>query len=181
MKLRTKLLTTAAAGLSLTALAAGPAMAGDTTTSFAITGGALSVSAPTSANLSSAATTASSLTAQLGSVQVSDQRGALGGSWTTSVTSSDFTTGGATADETIAKSRVSYWSGAATASSGVATALPGQLLAINAQALSSSRTAFSASLTVGNNSTTWNPTIVVSVPSTVIAGTYSGTITHSVA
>jgi hypothetical protein len=181
MKLRTKILATAAAGLSMTALAAGPAMAGSTPTSFTITGGSLAISVPASADLSAAATTASTLSAALGSVQVTDQRGALAGTWTASVTGSAFTTGAASAQETIANTAVSYWSGAATASSGVAVTTPGQLLALNAQTLGQSRTAFSAAATVGNNSTTWNPTIVIAVPSNVVAGTYSGTITHSIA
>jgi hypothetical protein len=34
---------------------------------------------------------------------------------------------------------------------------------------------------VGNNTTTWNPTLIVTIPSTAVAGTYTGTVTHSVA
>jgi hypothetical protein len=30
-------------------------------------------------------------------------------------------------------------------------------------------------------SAAWNPTIVVNIPAAAVAGTYSGTITHSVA
>ena len=63
---------------------------------------------------------------QIGAVSVTDQRGSLLGSWTASVTSSDFTTGTQTAEETIAKANVSYWSGAATASTGVGVFAPGQ-------------------------------------------------------
>lgn len=112
---------------------------------------------------------------------VTDNRGAHVGTWTASVSSTDFTTGGATANETIAKGRITYWSGTATASSGVAVFLPGQVLAANAQALSVSRTAFSASAIVGNNSASWNPTVTVNVPAAAVAGDYAGTITHSVA
>jgi hypothetical protein len=75
---------------------------------------------------------------------VTDNRGALLGTWTASVSSTDFTTGGATANETIAKGQVTYWSGPATATSGTATFTPGQLASVNAQDLSVSRTAFSA-------------------------------------
>lgn len=171
---------------SMTALSVGllgtavtPAHAADTTTTFAVAAGALSITAPASKNLGSG-TAGAPLTAQLGSVAVTDGRGALAGSWTASVSSTDFTTGAASADETIAKAAVDYWSGAAT-TSGVGTFLPGQLLAANKVTLASVRTAYSASATVGNNSATWNPTIIVNVPAQAVAGTYTATITHSVA
>lgn len=158
-----------------------PARAADTTTTFSLAGGSLAISAPASKDLGSGSTGAGTLSAQLGTVTVTDGRGALVGTWTASVSSTDFTTGGATADETIAKGQVTYWSGAATASSGTAVFTAGQLLAANAQALSVARTAFSASVIVGNNSASWNPTVTVNVPAAAVAGTYTGTITHSVA
>ena len=33
----------------------------------------------------------------------------------------------------------------------------------------------------GDNAATWRPTIIVTVPGTALIGTYSGTVTHSVA
>jgi hypothetical protein len=171
---------TAAALLGVIALAL-PARAADTTTTFTLAGGALSISAPASKDLGSGPTGGGTVSAQLGTVTVTDTRGALAGSWTATVSSTDFTTGGGTGNETIAKGSVTYWSGASTATSGVAVFLAGQLLAANAQALSASRTAFSASATVGNNSASWNPTVTVNVPAAAVAGDYSGTITHSVA
>ena len=166
---------------ALTALAV-PAFAATTTTTFSLSGGSLSISAPSSTvNLGSVATGSSAVSAQLGTVTVTDARGALAGSWTASVSSTDFTTGGATPDETVTKANVFYWSGAATASSGTAVFVPGQLLVANEQALSTGRTAFSASAIVGNDSASWNPTVDVHVPAAAVAGTYTGTITHSVA
>jgi hypothetical protein len=47
--------------------------------------------------------------------------------------------------------------------------------------LAASRTAFSAGSVVGNNSVSWNPTVTINIPSAAVAGTYSGTVTHSVA
>jgi hypothetical protein len=175
-----RVLGTIAAGLALSAAIASPARAEVTNTTFEITSAGISVTPPASADLGSV-TTADSISTALGSVTVADGRGTLLGTWAASVESSDFTTGDETANETIGKANVSYWSGAATASSGTAVRVPGQLLAANAQALSASRTAFSATGTLGTNSTTWNPTIVVAVPAAAVAGTYSGTITHSVA
>jgi hypothetical protein len=180
MRLRTALRLLAATAVG-TAILALPAQADDTTTTFTLSAGPLAISVPASASLGTAATGSASLTAQLGAVTVSDTRGALGEDWTATVSSTDFTTGAATSDETIGKGSVAYWSGAATATSGVAVRVPGQLLAVNAQSLSTSRTAFSATATVGNNSTTWNPTLVVTIPAAAVAGTYSGTVTHSVA
>jgi hypothetical protein len=175
-----KRIVLAAAVLTLLAFAL-PARAADTTTTFSLAAGSLAISAPASRDLGSGATGGGTVSAQLGTVTVTDNRGALAGAWTASVSSTDFTTGGATANETIAKGQVTYWSGTATASSGVAVFTPGQPLAANAQALGVSRTAFSASAIVGNNSASWNPTLTVNVPAAAVAGDYTGTITHSVA
>lgn len=176
-----KMIVSAGMGLALFGGLVAPAGAADTTATFTLSAGALSVSAPASAALGSGATGSASLGAQLGAVSVTDARGALLGSWTASASSTDFTTGTATADETIGKANAAYWSGAATASSGTAVFLPGQAAALNAQDMSTARTAFSASGTVGNNSASWNPTVTVTIPSAAVAGTYSATITHSVA
>lgn len=185
MKIGSKLTTIAlSTGLVLAGFAgaAQAATTGDTTTTFTLTGGALSITAPASKALGSVATgSATTASAQLGSVAVGDARGALLGSWTTSVSSTDYTTGGATANETIAKANADYWSGAATATTGVGTFTPGQLLAANKVTLGSSRTAFSASVVVGNNTATWNPTVNVNIPAASVAGDYTGTITHSIA
>lgn len=185
MRTRTKLATLAlTTGLAVAGIA-GPAQAattGDTTTTFTLTGGALAITVPASKALGSVATGASTTASvQLGTVSVADGRGALLGSWTTSVSSTDFTTGGATANETVAKGNADYWSGAATSTTGVGTFTPGQLLAANKVTLATSRTAFSASVVVGNNTAAWNPTVNVNIPAASVAGDYTGTITHSIA
>jgi len=172
-----------AAGIvALTTIAlAVPARAADTTTTFDVTAGSLSISAAASADLGSGSTGAGAITSQLGTVSVTDARGALLGAWTASVSSTDFTTGTATADETIAKADLDYWSGASTSSSGTGVFTPGQLTALVAEDLSASRTGFSATAVVGNNSVDWDPTLVVNTSADTVAGTYSGTVTHSVA
>ena len=158
------------------------AHAGTTTTTFTLTGGTLSISVPGSpVNLGSAATGAGTITGQLGNVTVTDNRGVLLGSWTAQVSASNFTTGGGTANETVGVGNVSYWSGAATSTSGTGTFTPGQATAGAAIALSTSgQTAFSGSSLVGNNAATWNPTLTVTIPSAAVAGTYTGTVTHTV-
>ena len=182
-RMRAAIAAIGAAALACTAslVPAHAATSGDTTTTFTLTAGNLAISVPASASLGSVATGTGTTSAQLGAVQVSDGRGALLGSWTSSVTSTDFTTGGATSNETITKGNADYWSGAATATTGVGTFTPGELLVANKVALSASRTAFSATVVVGNNTATWNPTMIINVPSAAVAGTYSGTVTHSVA
>jgi hypothetical protein len=142
---------------------------------------ALAITVPSSRNLGSASVTSTGLSAQLGTVTVSDDR-KLGLSWTATVTSTVFTTGGGTAPETIPKVFISYWSGPATATSGLSVAVPGELTAQQAVNLGVSRTAFSGTgISLVTNSASWNPTIIVNEPAGVVAGTYTGTITHSVA
>ncbi|MER5319376.1 hypothetical protein ABT003_08575, partial [Streptosporangium roseum] len=92
-----------------------------------------------------------------------------------------FTTGGGTAPETIPTSDALYWSGPATATTGTGTFVPGQANAAAAQTLGVSRTAFSKTTGSGNNSATWNPTILINVPDQAVAGVYTGTVNHSVA
>ncbi|MER7757694.1 hypothetical protein [Kitasatospora sp. NPDC097643] len=143
------------------------------------TTGTLAISVPASAGLGAAAP-GGTLSAALGSVTVSDGRGLATSTWTATVTATNFTTGSGTSAETITTSNVSYWSGPATNTNGTVTATPGESSSSSAQSLSSARTAFSSTGN-GNNSTAWTPTLVVTVPAAAVHGTYTGTITHSVA
>jgi hypothetical protein len=183
---------TAALALAGSVMAASPALAapcatpGCTDVTFTLTAaGGLSITVPDTSStpvaLGTTAAGTTTITHQLGAVAVTDLRGALGASWTATVSSTDFKTGGGSANETIANSLVNYWSGSSTATSGTAVLAPGQATSLLAQALSTSRTAFAASATVGNNSATWNPTLVVNVPAQAVVGTYAGVVTHSVA
>ena len=74
---------------------------------------------------------------------VTDNRGITGESWTATVTATTFVTGGATAPETIPLTRVTYWSGPATATTGTGTFTPGQASPAAAVSLTVPRTAFS--------------------------------------
>jgi hypothetical protein len=121
------------------------------------------------------------VTAAIGPITVDDTRAALDATWTATVTSTVFQTGGGTPPETVLAGEIDYWSGPATATTGIGVFSPGQLTAGTRQALSTSRTPFTLTLGVGNNSATWNPTLVVNVPLDSQVGTYTGTITHSVA
>ncbi|MEA2685631.1 MAG: hypothetical protein QOE93_826 [Actinomycetota bacterium] len=181
MKLSTKLAAFAATtGLAVASLA-GPAHAaltGDTATTFTITGGALAITVPPTATLGSVSAGAATVAAQLGSVTVADTRGALLNSWTTTVSSTTFAraTGTATANETVAVGSIAYSAGASTASSGLGAFVPGTLPNGTVPGIAGTHTAFA-----GNSSTTWDPTLTLTLLSSQVAGTYNGTVTHSVA
>lgn len=157
-------------------LAASPAGAADpqTTTTFTITGGALKISAPTSANLGSVGTGTLTISKKLGDVTVTDERGALTAKWTATVSSTDFTTGGGTAAETVPAANVLYTPGLPTAQSPVTGAF---VPAVGALGLP---VPVYTGVAVGNNSVTWNPDVTITLPAQAVAGTYTGTITHSV-
>ena len=148
-----------------------------TSATFTLSGGGLSITEPASATLGSAATGATSLAGSLGSVTVSDLRGKLTATWTASVTSTDFTTGGGSTYETVPAGSIAYNSGLATATNGVGAFTAGVLTG-----LSNTTAGTAGSWTgTGNNSATWDPTITFTLSPSQVAGTYSGTITHSVA
>ncbi|PJM97453.1 hypothetical protein CG719_00635 [Streptomyces sp. CB01373] len=156
------------------------AQAQDTAVTFTVQGGALAVSTPASAALSNT-TFGGTATGQLGAVTVNDLRGVVPAPWTATVTSTAFTTGAGGANQSIPDSDVEYWSGPATSTNGSGTFTPGQPTAAAAVALSSAQTAFAHTAGGGANSASWDPTVIVNVPSTVASGAYTGTITHSVA
>ena len=142
----------------------------------------VAITVPSAVDLGSVPSGTTTLSHQLGTVTAT----AIGDillfpSFATTVSASSFTTGAGGPSQTIAAGSITYWSGPATATVGLQTATPGQADAAHAQNLSLSRTAFSSSGLAVSISTTWNPTIVVTIPSTAVAGTYTGTITHSVA
>ncbi|WP_249346296.1 hypothetical protein [Microbispora sp. H11081] len=155
-----------------------------TTVTFSVTApGALTITVPDGPVSIGSGAPSAQISGQLGPITVADQRAALTATWvaTVSAASGGFTTGGGTAAETVPNSAVLYWSGPATATTGTGTFVPGQLDAAAAQSLDVSRTAFSKTSGSGVNSATWDPTLVVNVPAQAVAGTYTGTVNHSVA
>jgi hypothetical protein len=123
----------------------------------------------------------SSVSGQLGTVTVSDTRAINPNTWTVTVSSTAYTTGGASPSQTIANSQISYWSGPQTAGSGGGTRVPGQLTSAQAQTLGVPRIAFSKTSGNPNNTCQWNPTVIINVPAGAVGGLYTGRITHSVA
>ncbi|WFE25226.1 hypothetical protein O7623_17635 [Solwaraspora sp. WMMD791] len=174
----------AMAAVATLALTTMPALAQENTaTTFDVAAGTLDLSVPATADLGSG-DGGTTITAQLGAVTVDDTRAAADASWDATVEGTDFETDdGGDPSEIIDVTSIDYWSGAATATTGNGTFTPGQPLAENAVALSDVTpvTAFSHDGGTGSNSATWNPTLDVNVPLANVAGTYTGTVTHSVA
>jgi hypothetical protein len=170
----------AAAGIiplgSTISATADAAISSATPATITITGGALSITAPTaSVSLGSSPETVGgeTISGPLGQVQVEDARDpAAGSGWVASVISSAFTPATGPA---IPASDVGYTVGPIT-QVGTAT-----YTANNPPNLTGVSPAVTATGINGDNSATWNPTINVAVPGGLAAGTYSATITHSVA
>lgn len=152
--------------------------ASGTAATFSLTAGTLSISQPSTATLGSTAVGSLTFSGSLGPVTVTDMRGSTLG-WTASVVSTDFTTGATPGTyQTVAASSIAYASGTGTAATGdIGTFTTGVVPSM------SSTTAGTAGIWVGtgNNIVTWNPTLTFTLSPSQVAGTYSGTVTHSVA
>jgi hypothetical protein len=146
----------------------------DSTVTFNVTSGALSMSAPVSASLGSGAP-GTTISGALGPVSVTDDRAPLSASWTATASATDFTTGGATPPETIPVTDTSYDPGTITTTGTITATGTSVTLSNSAQAV------VTGSSGVGDNTATWNPTISISMPAGAVGGTYTGTLTQSVA
>ena len=162
-----------ASSFAVLAVAAATPVGAATPTTFTLTAGALSISAPTaSVSLGSqvASTSPTTISGPLGAVTVSDQRGGVT-AWTASVISTAFTPTAGPADPA---SNVSYAAGPITASATVTA------FAVAANDLTGVSPVVTGAST-GISTATWNPTISVLVPANMAPGVYVATITHSVA
>ncbi|MFH8477032.1 hypothetical protein [Streptomyces sp. NPDC018000] len=134
----------------------------------------LTITVPTTANLG-AVSAGSTHSSQLGTVTVT---GSDITDWYVTVTATALSTTGGT----ISTSDIAYWSGPATAHTGSGKCYPGQGTANQQQVtLNTPRLAFASTGSCGNESCSWNPTLVITVPANAVAGPYTGTITHSAA
>jgi uncharacterized repeat protein (TIGR01451 family) len=136
--------------------------------------GVLSITVPVSADLGTTAP-GRSISAALGIVEVTDNR-ASPADWTATVSSTDFTTGDATAAETIPVADVEYLISGFTDTTGSATLTPASVTVMSG----SSQDVVAATNVVADNSASWNPQIEISVPDGAIDGDYTATITQSV-
>jgi hypothetical protein len=145
----------------------------DTTVTFTVTSGALAMTAPTSSDLGSGAP-GTTISGALGTVTVTDDRALLAASWTATASSTDFTTGAGTADETIPVADVNYNPGDITTTGRITADGTAVTLSGTAQ------TVVAGTAGVGNNTASWDPTLAVSVPAAIVGGDYTGTLTESV-
>ncbi len=146
----------------------------NTTITFTVTSGLLTMTAPGSADLGSGlpGTTISSNLG--GDVVVTDDRALLAASWTATASSTNFTTGTGTAAETIPATDVGYDPGTITPT-GTSAADTGTVITLSGAA----QTVVTGTA-VGDNTATWDPTLSVAVPGTAVTGGYTGTLTQSV-
>lgn len=177
-------LTTAglAAFVPATANAAG---SGSTDSTFTVTGDptGLAISVPdgstTPIDLGTATAGAASLSNSLGNVTVTDTRANLTATWSVTASSTDFTTGGGSANETVTADNVGYFAGVGTAALGQLGAFLPDGTALTPVSLGTAAPVGSWTGT-GNNTVTWNPTMTFTLLPSQVAGTYAGTITQSV-
>ena len=140
----------------------------------AVVAGPLSMTVPATASLGSAAP-GGTLSADLGIVQVTDDRG-FGADWTATVSGTSFATGAGSPAETIPVTNAEYDITALGATTGSATFTPVPVTQLS----TGPQPVVSATNVAGNTSVSWDPTIQVSIPSTAVGGDYTATITHSV-
>ncbi|MCB8913381.1 WxL domain-containing protein [Rhodococcus rhodochrous] len=168
----------AAVGLAATTALLAPAVASaqeDTTTTFAITGGSLNITAQGTADLGAVATGAQEVSGPLGDVTVTDARGSQAG-WGVTVSSSSFVVDGVAENPTtIPATAVDYAPGTPT-ETGTITAT-----GTDATGLDTAKSVMAGTAAQGNNTASWTPTLTVTLPSDALAGTYTGTVTTSVA
>jgi hypothetical protein len=187
---------TAALALAGSVMAASPALAacgaaagdicnGSTVATFTVTGGTLQISVPSGTNAApdtlggaNAAAGALSTSGSLGTVTVTDNRAALVAAWAVSASSSAFnniSTGGSTTQEVVPASSVAY---NATVAPGPVTSGTGTIAPLSVSSLAVS-VPVATWAGVGVNSASWNPTIGFTLLPDQVAGTYRGTITHT--
>lgn len=160
----------AVALLGTAALPASAAQTGDTVTTFSLEGGTLDIVVAGLAALADGSSGATSVTGSLGPVSVTDGRGGTDG-WTASAASTAFTSNTGTSS-----TGVTYASGAVT-ESGTSTTASSGTVAVGTVAAP----VVVATLVSGNNTAGWAPTLTVTLPTSSLAGDYTGTVTTSVA
>jgi hypothetical protein len=170
-------LTMPAASAAVTSTAAvnapAPGPSADTTVTFAVTSGALTITAPASANLGSGAP-GTDISGEVGTTTVTDDRALLSASWNATASATDFTTAARTTAETIPATDVDYAPGTITTTGGI-TATPHDVTLDGEP-----QTVVAGTAGVGNNSDSLAPALVVSVPASNADGVYTGTLTQSV-
>jgi hypothetical protein len=170
----------AALALSSSPMQAGPGLPEDTTVTFTVTTGTLTITAPATIPLGSGAP-GTTISGTVGPVTVTDNRALLAAAWTATASAGSWTTGGGTPAETIPVSDVGYAVGAISTTGTITPTGTDRPAGTAAADLSgTAKTVVTGTAGVGDNSATWNPTLSVAVPASAVGGDYTGTLTHSV-
>jgi hypothetical protein len=145
----------------------------DTTVTFSVTSAALTTTAPTSVNLGSGAP-GTTISGALGAVTVTDDRALLSAAWTVDASATNWTTGAGTPAETIPATDVGYNPGTITTTGTITdTGTPITLSGTPAPVVT-------ATAGIGDDTSSWDPTLSVAVPASAVGGAYTGTLTQSV-
>jgi hypothetical protein len=160
----------AAALLAAGTLSASAAQSGDTTTTFTLNGGTLDIAVASNASLPGGNVGMPFVSGQIGFVTVTDNRGDTV-SWTASAATTVFSNGIGTNS-----TGVNYNSGFVSKTGTVTPNSTGPTPLAAAP-----NPVVNGNSVVGNNTATWEPMLTVNLPPNALAGTYSGTITTSVA
>ena len=163
-----------------------PPTTADTTVTFTVSVGFLSLTAPTTVDLGTGAP-GTSITGSLGggaagpSVVVTDDRALLAASWIATASATNWTTGGDTPAERIPVTDVGYAVGPIT-TTGTITATGTDLPAGTGTGdlSGAAKTVVTGTDGVGDNTAGWDPAISVAVPASAVGGAYTGTLTQSV-
>ena len=137
--------------------------------------GGLSINVPVLGNLGSLASpdTVTATTGQLDTVTVTDtRRGTLVRGWTAYAISTDLLSG----TDSLTASTIGYSAGTPTIVSGTAGVTEN-----TRTSLLTTISVNSANTTTGSHVVSWRPTITITLKDQQVAGTYVGTMTHSVA
>jgi hypothetical protein len=156
------------AGLALPATADPSA---DTTTTFTLDGGSLSITAQPDATLTNAPAGTTDISGSLGDVEVTDATASQTG-WLASASSTEFVG----TDFGSSSTAVTYDSGD-VGSTGTSNAATEGATAIDGDG---GAPVVSATDVSGDNTATWDPTLNVTMPAGALADDYSGTVTTSV-
>jgi hypothetical protein len=176
-------IATAAAAAAAVTMGSAPAALADTsptTATFTLSStGLLTIAAQANADLGSHLTSDTSVSGSLGSVEVADLTSPDNGTWTATVamTTPFHTLTGASSNETIPNTDVSYDPGTSctVGGPGTGTFTPGA-----GGVLDVTRPAFAGSALFGDTTCTWLPALTVTLPAGSPVGTYTGALLHSV-
>ena len=138
--------------------------------------GVLTISVPSGPVSLGATDPGGTTSADLGTVEVVDERDLPGLNWTATVTATDFTTGAGGPAETIPAADATYFINTLDTTTGTATFTPTPVTVLSTDP----RTVVTATNATGDTGATWNPAIQIAAPPEAVAGAYTATITHSV-